>query len=69
MSLRARQRENRACGGTADTGQSLRSFDRLRKLAAMLFDDELRRAMQIAGARVVTESAPQVQHLIRRRLG
>ena len=64
MSLRARQRENRACGRAADARQRLHCFDRLRKFAAVLGDDELRGAMQIARTRVVAEAGPQVQHFI-----
>ena len=41
-------------------------FERARKLAAVLGDDQLRGAVQIARTRVVAEPGPQVQHFIDR---
>ena len=63
---KAKSGNRRGCGWP-DTGQGLQQLGRLRKLAPMQLHNILCAAVQIAGAAVVTQAAPQAQHLIQRR--
>src|SRR5690554_7910676 len=58
-----------AGSGTADAGQRLQPLDAGGEFPAMLADHYLRGAVQVAGAAVVAQPGPQVQHLVRRRGG
>ena len=63
------ERENRPGGRAADTGERGERVEALGELPAVLVKDAQRRAMEVAGARVVAEPGPEVQHLIHRRRG
>src|SRR5437762_3047726 len=67
--LSARERENRPGGRAADTGERGERVEALGELPAVLVKDVQRRAMEVAGARVVAEPGPEVQHLIHRGRG
>ena len=69
MALRAREGKDGAGGGAPDAGQGLQSLDVLRDPAVVLFDNEAGGAMEVAGAGVVTQAGPEVQHLVDRRDG
>ncbi len=58
-----------ARGRTSDARQAGDFVERAWEVAAELIADTNRRAMQIAGARVVAEAGPQMQHVVDRRIG
>ena len=67
MTLAAGQRQDRACRRAPDAGQRHHLVECRWKLAAVALHEHLRRALQVAGARVVAEPGPQVQHFVERR--
>ncbi len=62
-----RERDDRCRRGTADPRQPHEQLRLVRQLTLVLPNDLLRGLMQMARARVVPQSGPQVQHLIERR--
>ncbi len=57
------ERGDRRGGRAADAGQLRQRRARRRELAAVLGDDDLRAAMQVARPRVVAEAAPGGEHV------
>jgi hypothetical protein len=62
-----RERRDRGGRRAADARQLGKPVRRRREYAAVLGDDDLRAAMQIARARVVAEAGPQRHHVVGRR--
>ena len=60
-------REDRAGRRAADAGQRVQRVEVRRQLAAVLGDDDARRAPEIARARVVAEPGPEREHVVERR--
>ena len=48
-------RQDRASGGTADAGQGDQRIEFARQFASVMFDADLRGAMQVARAAVITK--------------
>jgi hypothetical protein len=69
MTLIVREREDRAGGRPSNARQLHHGFDRPRKFAGMRIAHGPRGAQQIAGARVIPEPGPQMQHFVVRRVG
>ena len=55
---------NRSCGGATDSRQLRQEFSGRRENPAVLSNNQLRAPMQISGTTVITQAAPQTQHLI-----
>ena len=66
LAAASRQRLDGGSGGAADARQLGEQLARIGQLAAVLADDALRGAMQVARARVIPEPRPQVQHRVER---
>ena len=56
-------------GGATNAGQGLELFQVTGKLASVLFNDLLRRLLEITGAGIVTKAGPMAEHVIHRGRG
>ena len=60
---------NRSCGGATDSRQLRQEFSGRRENPAVLSNNQLRAPMQISGTTVITQAAPEAQHLVLRSAG
>ena len=69
MPLVAGEREDRARGGSADARQRCDLLEARRERTGMQIAHTLRGAVQVAGAGVIAEAGPEVQHFVDGRVG